>query len=66
MLLDMGNEFFPKYIRIFFSNMSGGYNDEFFTVRTYVGREIVLNETILAEIFRIPHDGERVYELKTY
>lgn len=66
MLLDMGNEFFLKYIRIFFSNMFGGYNDEFFTVRSYVGKEIVLNETILAEIFHIPYDGERVYELKTY
>lgn len=62
----MGNELFPKYIRTFFSNMSTRYNRGSFIVRSYVGRkEIILNESILAEILGIPHDGERVYELRT-
>ncbi|KAB1226559.1 hypothetical protein CJ030_MR1G001455 [Morella rubra] len=49
-LLDMGNEVFPKYVRIFFSNMTVGWEAG----------------VILGDILGIPHVGIRAYELKTW
>jgi hypothetical protein len=67
-LLDMGNEVFPKYVRMFFANMSTGWEaGGLFTVKSKVGgRDVVLNEVIIGEIFGIPHVGIRAYELKTW
>ncbi|KAB1220626.1 hypothetical protein CJ030_MR3G009424 [Morella rubra] len=67
-LLDMGNEVFPKYVRIFFSNMIIGWEARgLFPVRSMVGgREIILNEVILGDILGIPHVGIWAYEFKTW
>ncbi|KAB1208130.1 hypothetical protein CJ030_MR7G013013 [Morella rubra] len=67
-LLDMGNEVFPKYVRIFFCNMTVGWEaGGLFTVKSTVGgQDIILNEVILGDILGIPHVGIWAYELKTW
>ncbi|KAB1212960.1 hypothetical protein CJ030_MR5G005106 [Morella rubra] len=67
-LLDMGKKVLPKYVRIFFSNMTVGWEARsLFTVKSMVrGRKIILNEVILGDILGIPHVGVRTYELKTW
>ncbi|KAB1212907.1 hypothetical protein CJ030_MR5G010207 [Morella rubra] len=64
----MGNEVFPKYVTLFFSNMTVGWEaGGLFTVKSMVGgRDIILNEVILGDILGIPHVGIRAYEFKTW
>ena len=63
----MGTEVFPKYVRIFFSNITVGWEaGGLFPIRSMVGgREIILNEVILGDILGIPHVGIQAYEMKT-
>ncbi|KAB1203279.1 hypothetical protein CJ030_MR8G019417 [Morella rubra] len=67
-LLDMGTEVFPKYVRLFFANLTVGWEaGGLFTVKSMVGgRDIILNKVILGEILDIPHVGIRAYEFKTW
>lgn len=65
-LLNMGDEIYPMYIWIFFSNMTVGY-DQGFTITSLVGRkDIIHNTRILSDILGIPHQGDQVYDLKTW
>ncbi|KAB1222886.1 hypothetical protein CJ030_MR2G013624 [Morella rubra] len=67
-LLDMGNEVYPKYVRIFFCNLTIECEDHgLFTIISMVGgQKIVLNEVMLRDILGIPHVGPRAYDIKLW
>ncbi|KAB1228126.1 hypothetical protein CJ030_MR4G013728 [Morella rubra] len=67
-LLDMGTEVFPKYVRLFFANLTVGWEaGGLFTAKSTVGgQDIILNEVILGDILGIAHVGIRAYEFKTW
>ena len=55
-LLDMGIEVFPKYVRLFFANLTVGWEARgLFTVKSMVGgRDIILNKVYSRRYFGYP------------